>query len=93
MASEAPSVDVPVDAVDLPSDLSPQAFLEREERLNPVPSLEQAVRVANARSGRVVQDKKERTHRLLLGLGVEEPDRAPEELPEHLFRPRAVSRR
>lgn len=80
---------IAIDPVD-----DPTTFIQTEAQANPAMELEQAVRVADAfRRVKIVADRKERTIRLIAGLGMEEPTSAPAELPEHLYQPRAVGKR
>ena len=83
----------------MPPDVPPvtaEAFLEREAFENPVPSLEDAVKVAEAgRTRKVIEDRKARTHAILSGQSFEAPTRAEtmDPLPSHLFQERAKGMR
>ena len=71
-----------------------EAFLAREALENPVPSLEDAVKAAEAgRTRKVIGDRKTRTHSILAGAGFEQPDVGPLDLPDNMFQPRAKGMR
>lgn len=68
------------------------AFLALEALANPVPSLEDAVKAAEAgRTRKVIEDRKLRTQSILAGQGFEQPDKVEtmDPLPENLFQDRA----